>query len=163
MQLVSSRGRLQGRAAQLQSLACSPHYTYTLHDVNRKQGQPRAEAVSETMPRLNGSALRLMISTCTADLPISQEKPEIQIFMYHFQILNCSHFVLTLCSPNKVQQQTACSPGPATCLPCFSGSCLLEPCSLLLAQRPWGILGLVARRRVNSANKSSFRPTDMNN
>lgn len=143
-------------------LAGSPRYTHNPPDVSRKHGQTGAEAVTESMPHLRGSAVHLMISTCTGD-PIFQEKPEIQIFMHRFQILNCFHFVLTLCSPNKVWQQTACSPGPATCLLGFLGSCLLGPCSLLLAQRPWGILGLGARRRVNCANNSSFRPIDMNN
>ena len=146
-----AEARRRGQAAQLQSLACS------LHDTHGKQDQTRAEAVSEIMPGLKGPAvLHNLISTGTRDLPIFQEKSEIQIFLESFWVLNGFAFVLTLCSPNKVPGQTACGPGRlATCHPSSQGSCLPEPCCLLLAQRPWGVLSLAARRGVNSANNSS--------
>lgn len=123
------------QAAQLPSLACSLHDTHTPHSESRKEDPTRAEAIGEIMPGLKGSA-RPDDFHRYRDLPIFQEKPEIQIFMESFWILNCFPFVLTLCSPNKVHGQTACGPGPATCRPRSQGSCLLGPCPFLLAQGP---------------------------
>lgn len=151
-QVVSGRGRMQGQAALF------TQYTHISQCGWIKMDE--AETISEIMSSLKGSATQCRSHVLSTFLSFKKTQ-KIQILCEISRLKK----ILTPFSPNKAYQQTACSPGPGQplAIPAFRTAVSKDHTVYRLSKGPWGILGLEARRSVNSANNSSFRPTDMNN